>query len=134
MGFPCDVLSLPLHTLGCLAAQRHVRAHRREQGQPPDRTARQLRHRPRGIGNGVSLLRYVPWLGTARITYWGDLDVEGLAILSALRMMFPQAQSVFMDEAAVRMAAPCRRRNRARLPFLPILRKAREVRFCFAQT
>lgn len=101
MGFPCDVLSLPLHTLG--AWQPNGMSVLIVENKTNLLTA------PRGnyaialggLGNGVSLLRYMPWLGTARITYWGDLDVEGFAILSALRIMFPQAQSVFMDEATV---------------------------------
>ncbi|MEI8196648.1 MAG: DUF3322 domain-containing protein, partial [Phycisphaerae bacterium] len=101
LGFPCDVLSLPLHTLGTL-----------QPGTVPVLIVENkvnLLTVPRGryaavvggLGDGVSLLRYVPWLATAYVTYWGDLDVEGLEILSALRMMFPQAQSVFMDETAV---------------------------------
>jgi hypothetical protein len=54
-----------------------------------------------GLGSGLSLFRYVPWLAMARVSYWGDLDVEGLAILSSLRVMFPHAQSVLMDDVAL---------------------------------
>jgi len=100
-GFPCDVLSLPLHTLGAwqlndisvLIVENKTNLLTVPRGNYAIALG--------GLGNGVSLLRHVTWLGTARITYWGDLDVEGLAILSALRMMFPQVQSLFMDEAAV---------------------------------
>ena len=54
-----------------------------------------------GMGNGVTLLRHVPWLTNAHICYWGDLDVDGLLILSAVRAMCPHAESAFMDEAAI---------------------------------
>ena len=65
-----------------------------------------LRPRRRSIGLGalgraVSELRAVPWLATIPITYWGDLDVEGFQILSALRAEFPHARSLLMDAAAV---------------------------------
>jgi hypothetical protein len=65
-----------------------------------------LRPRPRSIGIGalgraVSELRAVPWLGTIPITYWGDLDVEGYQILSALRAAFPQTRSLLMDVATI---------------------------------
>ena len=46
-------------------------------------------------------LRDVRWLNTIPITYWGDLDVDGLAILAALRGCFPQIQSLFMDESTL---------------------------------
>lgn len=101
LGFPCDVLSVPLHTLGAwqpgvvpvLIVENKVNLLTAPRG----RYAIALG----GMGNGLSLLRHVPWLAAACVTYWGDLDVEGLAILSALRAMFPQAQSVFMDDTAV---------------------------------
>jgi hypothetical protein len=62
--------------------------------------------RPRAIGLGalgraVTELRAIPWLATIPITYWGDLDVEGFQILSALRAAFPHTRSLLMDVAAV---------------------------------
>ncbi len=65
-----------------------------------------LRPRPRAIalgalGRAVSELRAVPWLATIPITYWGDLDVEGFQILSALRAAFPHTRSLLMDVAAI---------------------------------
>lgn len=101
LGFPCDVLSLPLHTVGAwqlgsisvLIVENKVNLLTVPQG----RFAIALG----GMGNGLSLLRYVPWLTTASVTYWGDLDIEGLVILSALRAIYPQTQSVLMDEASV---------------------------------
>lgn len=100
--FPCETLSVPLHTVGAwqledvpvLVVENKVNL----LTVPRGRYAIALG----GLGNGLSLFRYVPWLATARVTYWGDLDVEGLAILSTLRAMFPHARSVFMDEAAVK--------------------------------
>jgi hypothetical protein len=67
--------------------------------------------RPRTIGLGalgraVSELRVVPWLATMPIAYWGDLDVEGYQILSALRAVFPQTRSVLMAAAAVHRYRP----------------------------
>jgi hypothetical protein len=64
-----------------------------------------LRPRRRSIGMGalgraVSELRAVPWLATIPITYWGDIDVEGFQILSALRAAFPHTKSLLMDAAA----------------------------------
>jgi len=101
LGFPCDVLSVPIHTLGAwqpgavpvLIVENKVNL--------LTAPRRQYAIALGGMGNGITLLRYVPWLTTASVTYWGDLDVEGLTILSALRAIFPQTQSVFMDDIAV---------------------------------
>lgn len=101
LGFPCDVLSVPLHTLGSwplrdvavLVVENKVNL----LTVPGGRNSVVLG----GLGRGVSQLRHVPWLSTARVTYWGDLDVEGLTILSELRTILPQTQSIFMDDAAV---------------------------------
>ena len=51
-----------------------------------------------GLGNGVVDLRYVSWMRSCSIVYWGDIDVEGLAILSRLRVAFPATTSVLMDD------------------------------------
>lgn len=101
LGFPCDVLSVPLHTLGswqlrdvaALVVENKVNL----LTVPGGRNSIVLG----GLGHGVSLLRYVPWLSSGRVTYWGDLDVEGLTILSELRTVLPQTQSILMDDAAV---------------------------------
>lgn len=101
LGFPCDVMSVPLHTLGSwqlrdvavLVVENKVNL----LTVPGGRNSIVLG----GLGFGVSLLRYVPWLSAGRVTYWGDLDVEGLTILSELRTVLPQTQSIFMDDAAV---------------------------------
>lgn len=102
LGFPCAVLSLPLHTLGELAATEVtviVVENRVNLVTMPqlERTVA-----IGGMGNSVTLLSYVPWLAGSPIAYWGDLDVEGLEILSRLRALFPHTQSIFMDEATLR--------------------------------
>lgn len=51
-----------------------------------------------GGGNAAELLSDIPWLGTCRIHYWGDLDVHGFHILSRLRGAWPETRSVMMDE------------------------------------
>ncbi len=50
-----------------------------------------------GLGDGVVLMRYLAWLNTTRLTYWGDLDTEGFEILSSLRAIFPNTSSFLMD-------------------------------------
>ena len=97
LGFPCDIVSVPLHTTGAwgitgidvVIVENKVNL----MTIPCCKRAIGLG----AMGKAVSLLRYLPWLQNARITYWGDLDVEGLAILSDLRGLFPQTRSLFMD-------------------------------------
>lgn len=54
-------------------------------------------------GNGLAApaLAGVPWLRSARVLYWGDLDTHGLAILSMVRQALPQTESVLMDAATL---------------------------------
>lgn len=54
-----------------------------------------------GLGDGVTILGRLPWLDDLPIVYWGDLDVEGLEALSALRARLPQVQSILMDRQTV---------------------------------
>ena len=51
-----------------------------------------------GAGYGFDMLRDVPWLQDATVTYWGDIDTHGFAILDQLRRILPQVQSLLMDE------------------------------------
>jgi hypothetical protein len=51
-----------------------------------------------GGGFAVQNLRELAWLSNASIWYWGDLDAQGFQILSQVRSMFPQVQSLLMDE------------------------------------
>ncbi len=54
-----------------------------------------------GLGYAVRALEAVPWLAHQRLYYWGDLDLDGFAILSAMRHHFPHTQSLFMDLATL---------------------------------
>ena len=101
MGFPCDVLSLPLHSLGLLPGSGLSVLIVENKVNLLTVPHRRLTIALGGLGNGVSLLRYVPWLGTCNIVYWGDLDVEGLTILSSLRALYPNIQSQFMNEGTI---------------------------------
>lgn len=101
LGFPWSEFSLPLGTLAALPVQ-NVEVFLVENKVnlltlPMIRRGLGLG----GLGRGVTLLRHCPWMTTLPITYWGDLDVEGFEILSSLRSVFPQARSIFMDEATL---------------------------------
>ncbi|MBX9792302.1 MAG: hypothetical protein K2Y37_25665 [Pirellulales bacterium] len=100
-GFPCDELSLPLRILEqltCPVSMVFIVENKVNLlTLPPIEGAIALG----GLGNGVSLLRYVGWLQSVPITYWGDIDVEGLTILSMLRACFPHTQSFLMDQATI---------------------------------
>lgn len=55
-----------------------------------------------GMGAAVKALSLASWAKKARIVYMGDLDQHGLAILSELRRVLPQVQSVLMTPAALK--------------------------------
>lgn len=50
-----------------------------------------------GKGFEVQRLGSLPWLAHADISYWGDLDTYGFAILHQLRAVLPQTRSILMD-------------------------------------
>lgn len=50
-----------------------------------------------GLGKGVTRLFRIPWLESASLVYWGDLDVEGLQMLAMFRNRYPQTRSLMMD-------------------------------------
>jgi hypothetical protein len=50
-----------------------------------------------GDGYAVNILAKLDWLATLDLTYWGDLDTHGFAILNRLRSRFPHARSILMD-------------------------------------
>lgn len=54
-----------------------------------------------GGGYGFSALKPAAWMASKRLLYWGDLDSHGFAILSQLRSLFPQAESLMMDRETV---------------------------------
>lgn len=101
MGFPCGVLSLPLHTLSELPAQDakiiivENKVNLLTLPQLPGHIGLG------GLGRAISLLRYAKFMAKFPVTYWGDLDVEGFEILSNLRGFCPHAKSLWMDHAAI---------------------------------
>jgi len=128
---PCAELSLPLHTLGAMRVRAGVAIIVENKVNlltlPPF---------PRGIGlgglgNGVVLLRYLPWLNDTHVVYWGDLDLEGFEILSSLRAIFPHTRSFLMDPATLdrwqRFAVP----GTARQPDTPAHLTEQEQRAYF---
>lgn len=55
-----------------------------------------------GPGYSVDACRDAPWIASAPIvTYRGDLDSHGLAILDRLRAHVPQAESALMNTATL---------------------------------
>lgn len=50
-----------------------------------------------GRGFDVDNVGRLPWLGGADVTYWGDIDTHGFAILDRLRAWLPETRSVLMD-------------------------------------
>ncbi|QWC84586.1 hypothetical protein KLP28_13565 [Nocardioidaceae bacterium] len=50
-----------------------------------------------GHGFEVDRVGRLPWLAGVPVTYWGDLDTHGFAILDRLRAWLPQTRSVLMD-------------------------------------
>ncbi len=54
-----------------------------------------------GSGTAAHQLHALRWLHKADITYWGDLDAAGFAILNAVRAHFPHTKSLLMDTATV---------------------------------
>lgn len=54
-----------------------------------------------GSGTAAHQLQALGWLQRADITYWGDLDAAGFAILNAVRAHFPHTTSLLMDTATV---------------------------------
>ncbi len=57
-------------------------------------------------GSAAVEFQAIGWLDDNRLTYWGDLDVEGLLILSNFRAIFPHARSLLMDEETLRQFEP----------------------------
>ncbi|MCT1607940.1 DUF2220 family protein [Nesterenkonia massiliensis] len=46
---------------------------------------------------GAPLLAELPWLHSTDLIYWGDIDVEGLRILSRVRSHLPHTRSILTD-------------------------------------
>ncbi len=54
-----------------------------------------------GKGFDVDRAGRLPWLADVEVTYWGDLDTHGFAILDRLRAFLPHVRSVLMDRATL---------------------------------
>ena len=98
LGLPVQELSLPIHALDRLSV-RDATVYIIENKVnlltfPPQSRALALG----GLGNAAAMLKGIHWLSNAPIFYWGDLDPEGFGILGRFRQMFPQTQSLMMDQ------------------------------------
>jgi hypothetical protein len=51
-----------------------------------------------GGGYGFDMLAEAAWLHRCTLQYWGDIDTHGFAILDQLRVHFPHAVSLLMDQ------------------------------------
>jgi hypothetical protein len=100
-GFPCDELSLPLDALDrfTVPIERVFVVENKVNllTLPAVKGSLALG----GLGNGVTLLRYIGWLQSTPVSYWGDIDVEGFMILSMLRAIYPHVHSFLMDRATM---------------------------------
>jgi hypothetical protein len=54
-----------------------------------------------GLGYGFDRLAKSDWLHDKEIYYWGDIDTHGFAMLDQFRGLFPQTDSILMDEATL---------------------------------
>jgi hypothetical protein len=101
LGLPFDELSLPLRSIAQLPMRDAlviiVENDLNLLTLPPVDRGIALR----GEGDAVNRLETIPWLETNRVYYWGDIDVEGFAILSRLRKVYPHVESVLMDMATL---------------------------------
>lgn len=100
LGLPCQELSMPAEALGQLAARDLVVF--AVENKVSLINALCLPPIKRGIaigalGNNLAEFTKISWLANQRIIYWGDIDVEGLEILSRFRFFFPQVESMLMD-------------------------------------
>lgn len=50
------------------------------------------------LGNHLDVLQHLPWVTTAKLWYWGDLDRHGLTLLSRARAQLPDLTSLFMTD------------------------------------
>lgn len=50
-----------------------------------------------GLGYGLERLAEVGWLRERAVSYWGDIDTHGFAMLDRLRARLPEACSLLMD-------------------------------------
>lgn len=53
------------------------------------------------LGNAVNLLSQLGWLAGRPVSYWGDIDTHGFAILDRARASLGDVSSVLMDEGTL---------------------------------
>lgn len=99
LGFPCEEVSAPLYTVANWTVERTRVVIVENKVNLLTLPCLQRAIGLGGLGRAVTLLRYVGFLAGAPITYWGDVDIEGFEILSSLRALFPQTQSILMSHA-----------------------------------
>ena len=51
-----------------------------------------------GSGYKVGVLQDAQWLKNRKVYYWGDIDIDGMAILSQLRGYFPHTKGLLMSQ------------------------------------
>lgn len=128
--FPCSEFSIPLATLARLHFSNVnvfiVENKTNLLTLPPMRNTLALG----GVGRAATELRQIDWLRDVPIVYWGDIDVEGLRILSAWRTIFPQTQSLFMDgETLERHGSPTGRKEESLPDVPPYLSEVEQLAF-----
>lgn len=53
------------------------------------------------LGHAVGVVAELPWLRTASVVYWGDIDTHGFVCLERARRAVPHLRSALMDEATL---------------------------------
>lgn len=119
MGFPCEVLSLPLQTLSGLQLKESRIFIVENKVNLLTLPSLQRTIALGALGHGVVLLRYAEFMAHLPVIYWGDLDVEGFEILSNLRSFCPHAKSLWMDQSAIERWRHLKTAGTGRKPSIP---------------
>jgi hypothetical protein len=120
LSLPWSEFSLPLHTLAKLPVRKTSAVVVENKVNLLTLPALDRTIGLGGLGRGVTILRHVPWLKQMPMAYWGDIDVEGFEILSALRAVFPQTCSVLMDLATLDRWCHLASQGKGRTPDVPV--------------
>lgn len=83
------------------------------------------------LGNAVSALGALPWMQSADVVYWGDIDTHGFAILDRARRAVPHLQSVLMDEATLLSHRPLWVQESSQCPNVQLDALTAEERACY---
>ena len=98
---PADDMEMPLEDLGKLPVPSGVKVIISE-NEMPFLTLPQIQGGIGIFGSGKSVgALVVPWLETAEIVYWGDIDIQGMRMLAQVRSRYTHTKSVFMDEGTL---------------------------------